>query len=105
MHSVVSSELGPLLFFRMLGRDNLIVSMPSSAPPIGAEFTIEVEYSGLLEAQELEENWLGRRGFGLDTVGAITPFGVAARRYIYSSATHWYPPRQHLPTTPRRRWT
>ena len=91
VHSVVSSELGPLLFFRMLGRDNLIVSMPSSAPPIGAEFTIEVEYSGLLEAQELEENWLGRRGFGLDAVGAITPFGVAARRYIYSSATHWYP--------------
>ena len=34
---------------------------------------------------------MGRRGFGLDAVGALTPFGVAARRYIYSSATHWYP--------------
>ena len=91
VHSVVSSELGPLLFFRMRGRDNLVVSLPSRAPPIGAEFTLDIEYSGLLEAQELEENWLGRRGFGLDAVGAITPFGVAARRYIYSSATHWYP--------------
>ena len=91
VHSVVSNELGPLLFFRMRGRDNLIVSLPSGVPPVGAEFTITVEYSGLLEAQELEENWLGRRGFGLDAVGAITPFGVAARRYIYSSATHWYP--------------
>ncbi len=91
VHSVVSNELGPLLFFRMRGRNNMIVSLPSGAPPIGAEFTIEVEYSGLLEAQELEENWLGRTGFGLDAVGAITPFGVAARRYIYSSATHWYP--------------
>ena len=91
VHSVVSNELGPLLFFRMLGRDNIVVSMPGGAPPIGAEFTIEVEYSGLLEAQELEENWLGRTGFGLDAVGAITPFGTAARRYIYSSATHWYP--------------
>ena len=91
VHSVVSNELGPLLFFRMRGRDNLVVSLPSGVPPIGAEFTLEIEYSGLLEAQELEENWLGRRGFGLDAVGAIAPFGVAAHRYIYSSATHWYP--------------
>ena len=91
VHSVVSNELGPLLFFRMRGRDNVVVSLPSRIPPIGAEFTIEMEYSGLLEAQELEENWLGRTGFGLDAVGATTPFGVAARRYIYSSATHWYP--------------
>jgi len=91
VHSVVSNELGPLLFFRMRGRDNLVVSLPSQVPPIGAEFTLDIEYSGLLEAQELEENWLGRRGFGLDAVGAIAPFGVAARRYIYSSATHWYP--------------
>ena len=91
VHSVVSNELGPLLFFRMRGRDNVVVSLPSGVPPIGAEFTIDVEYSGLLEAQELAENWLGRTGFGLDAVGAMTPFGVAARRYIYSSATHWYP--------------
>ncbi len=91
VRSVVSNELGPLLFFRMLGRDNVVVSLPSGVPPVGAEFTIEMEYAGLLEAQELEENWLGRRGFGLDAVGAVTPFGVAARRYIYSSATHWYP--------------
>ena len=91
VHSVVSNELGPLLFFRMRGRDNLVVSLPSGVPPVGAEFTLDIEYSGLLEAQELEENWLGRRGFGLDAVGAVTPFGVAARRYIYSSATHWYP--------------
>ena len=91
VHSVVSNELGPLLFFRMRERDNLVVSLPSRVPPIGAEFTLEIQYSGLLEAQELQENWLGRRGFGLDAVGATTPFGFAARRYIYSSATHWYP--------------
>ena len=91
VHSVVSSELGPLLFFRMRERDSLVVSLPSRVPPVGAEFTLEIEYSGLLEAQELEENWLGRRGFGLDTAGAMAPFGFAARRYVYSSATHWYP--------------
>ena len=91
VHSVVSNELGPLLFFRMRGRGNLVVSLPSRAPPIGAEFTVEIQYSGLLEAQELDENWLGRRGFGLDAVGVSTLFGIGARRYIYSNSIHWYP--------------
>ena len=91
VHSVVSNELGPLLFFRMRGRDNVVVSLPSGVPPVGAEFTLEIEYSGLLEAQELDENWMGRRGFGLDSVGAATVFGIGARRYIYSNSSHWYP--------------
>ena len=91
VHSVVSNELGPLLFFRMLDRGSVVVSLPSGVPPIGAEFTIEMEYSGLLEAQELDENWMGRQGFGLDAVGASTVFGIGARRYIYSNSIHWYP--------------
>ena len=91
VHSVVSNELGPLLFFRMRGRDNVVVSLPSGVPPVGAEFTIEMEYSGLLEAQELDENWMGRRGFGLDSVGVPALFGIGARRYIYSNSIHWYP--------------
>ena len=91
VHSVVSNELGPLLFFRMRGRDNVVVSLPSGVPPVGAEFTIDMEYSGLLEAQELDENWMGRRGFGLDSVGVPALFGIGARRYIYSNSSHWYP--------------
>ena len=91
VHSVVSNELGPLLFFRMRGRDNVVVSLPSGVPPVGAEFTVEIEYSGLLEAQELDENWMGRRGFGLDSVGAPALFGIGAPRYIYSNSSHWYP--------------
>ena len=91
MHSVVSNELGPLLFFRMRGRDNVVVSLPSGVPPVGAEFTLEIEYSGLLEAQELDENWMGRRGFGLDSVGVATVFGIGAPRYVYSNSIHWYP--------------
>ena len=91
VHSVVSNELGPLLFFRMRGRDNVVVSLPSGVPPVGAEFTLEIEYSGLLEAQELDENWMGRRGFGLDSVGVATVFGIGAPRYVYSNSIHWYP--------------
>ena len=88
VRSVASRNLGPLLFFRMPGRDTLVISMPGDAPPIGAEFTVEVEYSGLLRAQDLAENWLGREHVAFD---GDSTFGSAEPRYIYSNSSFWYP--------------
>lgn len=88
VHSVTSPELGPLLFYRMAGQNNLVVGLPDSAPA-GTEFTVTVRYSGLLAGQEPDENWLGRQRRWLTGGGA--PFGVAAPRYIYSNASYWYP--------------
>ena len=88
VRSVRSRDLGPLLFFRMPGRDSIVISMPGDAPPVGAEFTVEVEYSGLLPAQELDENWIGREHVVFDWE---SPFGIAEPRYIYSNSSFWYP--------------
>ncbi len=87
VHSVTSREFGPLLFFRMGGPDNLVISLPDAAP-IGTEFSVVVAYSGLLPAQAADENWLGRTR----TLFRTEPlFGIGARRYIYSGSTAWYP--------------
>ncbi len=88
VHSVSSRELGSLLFFRMSGRDDIVVSLPGEVPP-GTEFTIQVKYSGLLAAEELDENWIGRMRL-LDLGGTAT-YGIPERRYLYSNASHWYP--------------
>ena len=88
VRSVRSRDLGPLLFFRMPGRDNIVISMPGDAPPVGTEFTVEVEYSGLLPAQELDENWIGREHVVFDSESR---FGIAEPRYIYSNSSFWYP--------------
>ena len=88
VHSVTSPELGPLLFYRMAGQNNLVIGLPDSAPA-GTELTLTVRYSGLLAGQEPDENWLGRQRQWLTGGGA--PFGVAAPRYIYSNASYWYP--------------
>ena len=88
IHSVTSNELGALLFFRMRGRDDVIVNLPAEAPA-GTEFTILIRYAGLLEADELEENWIGRQRF-LD-VGGTATYGIPERRYLYTNASHWYP--------------
>ena len=88
IRSVTSNELGALLFFRMSGRDDVIINLPAEAPA-GTEFSILIRYAGLLEADELAENWIGRRRF-ID-VGGTAIYGIPERRYLYTNASHWYP--------------
>ena len=88
VRSVTSRELGALLFFRLRGRSDVVVHLPSEAPA-GTEFSLLVQYSGLLEADELEENWIGRMRM-LDS-GRAPVYGIPERRYLYTNASRWYP--------------
>ena len=88
VNAVRSQELGPLTFFRMTGRNTIVIHVPHTVA-VDTEFTVTVSYSGLLRAQEPDENWLGR---SRQIFGSEQPiFGVGERRYIYSGATAWYP--------------
>ena len=87
VHSVVSEEFGPLLFLRMRGQNNVVVSLPQEVP-IGTQFTLDISYSGLLSAQELAENWIGRQR---QLWEAQPLFGFSSPRYIYSNSSYWYP--------------
>ena len=87
VRSVTSNEFGPLLFFRMNGRDNLVVNLPEEIPG-GTEFTVTVTYEGVLAAQELDENWIGRQRVLLE----LEPlFGLGEPRYVFSNRSYWYP--------------
>jgi hypothetical protein len=87
IHGVTSLELGPLLFFRMNNQNSIVVNLPTEAP-IGTELTLNIAYSGLLKADALEENWIGRSRtlqLGEDF------FGTIGARYLYSNSSYWYP--------------
>ena len=88
IHSVLSDRFGPLLFFRLPERNNFVVSLPPGSTPVGTEFVLDVQYSGLLRPQGLDENWLGRQQIIID---ATVPFGFQEPRYIYSNNSYWYP--------------
>ncbi len=85
--SVTSREFGPLLYLRLRGQNNIIINLPSAAP-IDTEFTLVISYAGVLEAQELDENWLGVQRVAFE--GEV-PFGIGAPRYVYSNSSYWYP--------------
>ena len=85
--SVSSNELGPLLFFRMKGQNNLVVDLPTEISS-GTEFTILVSYEGDLPAQGLEENLIANQFFFFEAQGL---FGIGEPRYLYSNRSYWYP--------------
>ncbi|MDP6579644.1 MAG: M1 family aminopeptidase [Vicinamibacterales bacterium] len=85
--SITSNELGPLLFFRLIGQNNVVVNLPAEVPG-GTEFTITVSYAGDLPAQQLDESWIATRVFVLEAEGL---FGVGEPRYVYSNRSYWYP--------------
>jgi hypothetical protein len=85
--SVTSREFGPLLFLRVRGQNNIIINLPSPVP-IDTEFTLLISYAGVLEAQELDENWIGVQRIGFE--GDVL-FGMGTPRYVYSSSSYWYP--------------
>ena len=87
VHSVTTTQFGPLLHFRLIGRDSIIVSFPE-AVPIATELTLVLTYSGLLRAQDLDENWIGMTRLMFE---GLAPFGIGERRYVYSNQSYWYP--------------
>ena len=92
VHSVTSRELGPLLFFRVRGQNDVVVNLPG-AVRFGTDLTLVVRYSGLLPAPALDENWIGRQRirYHRELYDGPTPFGIGERRYVYSSTAYWYP--------------
>ena len=86
--ALTSREWGPLPFFRMTGQRNIVITLPAEAP-IGTDFTVLVQYSGLLEADVLDENWIGR--INMLEAERQPEFAVPERRYLYSNSSYWYP--------------
>jgi hypothetical protein len=94
--SVVSDELGRLLFLRVRNQNAIVVNLPS---PVGRDFTLtlNVAYRGRLDQQRIEDESLG-----LDPQSSRAgtypredqPIVVAEPKWLFSSRAHWYPQAQ-----------
>ena len=78
VHSVTTPQFGPLLYYRLIGQDSVIVSFPE-AVPIGTELTLVLTYSGLLRAQDLDEAWNRHRAAGVRRADTVWGPGAAVR--------------------------
>ena len=87
--SVVSPQLGRLLFFRVVGQNSIIVGLPAMVFR-DQQFSLVVAYSGRLEPQVLDREAIavdgGQQEFASDFAGA-----QPEPRYIYSNRSYWYP--------------
>jgi peptidase M1-like protein len=89
VRSIVSPQLGRLLFFRVVGQNSVIVSLPSMVFR-DQQFSLAVAYSGHIEPQALDREAIS---VGDDQQEFVSDFPIAEPepRYIYSNRSYWYP--------------
>ena len=87
--SVVSSEFGRLLFFRIRNDDSLIVNLPVSAQR-GAVITLDITYSGRLPTQELDRETVSLQGQQDEEIDT-EPLIKSEPNFLLSSRAAWYP--------------
>ena len=88
VRAVASSAFGRLMFLRVVGQNNLIVSLPTFVLR-DSELNLTVSYSGRLPPQALE-----REAIFVEQEPQDVPMEMAIPaepHYVYSNHTHWYP--------------
>lgn len=87
--SISSPELGQLLPLRTTGYDSLIVALPTSLPA-GGVITLDVQYHGRLNPEDLSQDGLRVDGEAQDAGIPDVPISLEPR-YLYSNRSWWYP--------------
>jgi len=87
--SVISSDFGRLLFFRIRNDDSLIVNLPVSAQR-GTMMTLDIAYSGRLPTQELDRETVSLQGQQDEDVDT-EPMLKGEPNFLLSSRAAWYP--------------
>lgn len=93
--SIMSDELGRLLFLRIRNQNSLLVNLPS---PVARDFplTLTVNYSGRLARSSItdESIILGEGAQGRSTQPDDVPFVPAEPKWLLSNRSYWYPQAQ-----------
>ena len=87
--SVVSSEFGRLLFFRIRNDDSLIINLPVSAQR-GAVMSFDIAYSGRLPTQALDRETVALEAQQDDDT-ETDPLMRSEPNFLLSSRAAWYP--------------
>lgn len=84
VRSVSSPTLGRLLAMRVVGQDQLLISLPPDLAP-GAAWRLDIEYAGELASQDLDRE-------AVDVAAQAAPLLLAPTpRWLYSTRRAWYP--------------
>ncbi len=89
VRTIASDQLGRLLFFRVVGQNSIIVSLPSRVFK-DQQFSVTIAYSGRLESQALDREAVSVSGDEQEYVSDF-PIAQLEPRFIYSNRTYWYP--------------
>jgi hypothetical protein len=87
VRSILSPQLGRLMYFRVIGQNGIVVTLPSLVYR-GQQFSFTVDYAGRVPPQELD-----REAIAIDDqqTQSDLPILQPEPRFIYSNRGYWYP--------------
>jgi hypothetical protein len=91
VNSVVSDELGRLLFLRIRNQNGVVVNLPS---PVGRDYTmtLNISYQGRLARQGITDESLAVQGRPSDrTIDQDIPLVPPEDNWLFSNRAQWYP--------------
>jgi hypothetical protein len=90
VQSIVSQQLGRLLFFRVVGQNSVIISLPSMVFR-DQQLSLTVTYAGRLPPQVLDREAIAVAADLTQDFVSDFPIAQAEPRFIYSNRAYWYP--------------
>jgi hypothetical protein len=94
VNSVISDELGRLLFLRVKNQNGIVINLPTPVPR-DLELTLAISYQGRLARQPIDQESLEPQGAGRSPQRPEDiPFVPAEPNWLLSNRSHWYPQSQ-----------
>ncbi|MGE3277912.1 MAG: M1 family aminopeptidase [Vicinamibacterales bacterium] len=93
VNSVVSDELGRLLFLRVKNQNSIAVNLPG---PVGRDFelTLNVSYQGRITSQAIDSESIGQSRARSPQRQEDIPYIPPEPNWLFSNRTQWYPQSQ-----------
>lgn len=87
VRSIVSPQLGRLMYFRVLGQNSIVVNLPAMVYN-GQQFAFTVNYAGRMPPQTLDREAIA---VAAQEIQSDLPILQPEPRFIYSNRGYWYP--------------
>jgi hypothetical protein len=90
VRSIISKELGRMLFLRVRNQNAIVINLPS---PVArdSDLTLDVEYAGRAQSQAIEQESIDVQGERQRGVDVDLPYVPPEPNWLFSNRAQWYP--------------
>jgi hypothetical protein len=93
VQSIMSTELGRLMFLRVRNQNSIVINLPTSVPR-DAILTLNIAYSGRIQTQSIDQEGLSLEAQDRGQRSDDLPYIPPEPNWLFSNRSAWYPQNQ-----------